>query len=86
MDVVVVLGNWKISENPQFEEIKGGTCAESVQQVSGECWRMWWDGLGRARRRRQGRGSDVVVDVVLVVLWKWKNEEIQEIPDFQNRK
>ena len=30
--------------------------------------------------------SDVVVDVVLVVLWKWKNEEIQEIQDFQNRK
>ena len=26
------------------------------------------------------------VDVVLVVLWKMKNEEIQGIPDFKNRK
>ena len=48
VDVVVVLGNWKIAANPQFEERKGGACAELVQQVSGECWRMWWYGLGRA--------------------------------------
>ena len=46
--VVVVLWKWKIAESPQLEEIRGGACAESVQRVSGECWRMWWDGLGRA--------------------------------------
>ena len=72
--VVVVLGNWKIAENPKFEEIKGGTCAESVQHLRG----VLADVVGRFGAGgdidKVAGASDVVVDVVLVVLWKWKNE------------
>ena len=40
---------------------------------------MVWDG----RNEEQGRGSDVVVDGLVVVLWKWK---ILKIPQFDEKK
>ena len=45
----------------------------------GTCGGAVWPGQSPS----QGRGSDVVVDVVVAVLGNWKNEEI---PQFQNRK
>ena len=44
------------------------TWADLAWQVSGECWRMWLDGLGRAGTTNKVAGaSDVVVDVVVVL-------------------
>ena len=71
----------KLQQIHNLKKEKGGLVLNRFSKYQGRlggCGGMVWGG----RRCRQGRGSDVVVDVVVVFLWKWKiaeNPQLEEI-------